>query len=150
MFDILSNNRFEIIQSSTAEAAAGAAANAPSDNGFDLWANDQLPNRCLILLDVTNVGTGGELDLIVQDSADGTTWDTDFITVDTIDAKGLYLIEVDDPKRYLRLNHNTTTDAVTWAAYLITYENQRRPVTQSGTAPTLTYGTGRSAKVASE
>jgi len=149
MRDILSNHRIEIIQSSTAEAAGSAAANAPSDDGYDLWENTQLPNRVLIIVDVTSVGTGGTLDLIVQDSEDDSTFDADFITVDEISATGLYFIVVDDPKRYIRLNHNSSTDEVTWAAYMMTFEDQRCPVTQSGTTCSLTYGTARTAKVAS-
>lgn len=148
MYDILKNQRFEIVTSSTTVTAVDAAANLPDDDGFDLWENNQLPNRALIVVDVTSVGTGGVLDLIVQDSVDQTTWDADFITVGQISATGLYLIEVNDPKRYLRLNVDSTTDDVVAAAYLVTHEDQRKPVTQSGTVASLTYGTGRTPKVA--
>jgi hypothetical protein len=147
MKDILSNHRIEIIRSVASEAFADAAANKPSNNGYDLWANNQLPNRALIIVDVTSVGTGGTLDLIVQDSQDKSTWDTDFITVTRITATGLYLIDVPDPYRYLRVNHNALTDAVVWGAYMITFEDQRLPVTQSATTCTLTFGSGRKPKV---
>jgi hypothetical protein len=147
MFDMLSNYRFGYFQQASADAAA-AAANAPDDDGVDLWDNNELPNSLIILADVGNVGTGGTLDLIVQDSEDQSTWDEDFITVEQIDAAGLYLIEVYDPNRYIRVNVTVGTDTVTWACLYMTFENQRRPVTQGGTQPTLTFGTDRTPKVA--
>ena len=131
MFDMLSNYKFGYFQQAVSDAA-GAAANAPDDDGVDLWADVQLPNSLLILADVGSVGT-----------------DADFITVAQIDEAGLYLIEVYDPNRYVRVNVTVGTDAVVWSCLYMTYENQRRPVTQVGTKPTLTYGTDRVAKVAS-
>jgi len=148
MFDMLSNYKFGYFQHAVSDAA-GAAANAPDDDGVDLWTATQLPNSLLILADVGSVGTDGTLDLIIQDSPDQSTWDADFITVAQITAAGLYLIEVYDPKRYIRVNANVSVDAVVWSCLYMTYENQRRPVTQVGTKPTLTYGTDRVAKVAS-
>lgn len=146
MYDILNNHRIEIVRSVAANSIG--AANLPDDDGFDLWENTQLPNCALIIVDVTSVGTSGTLDLIVQDSEDDTTFDADFITVDQITATGLYFIDVNDPERYLRLNATVATDSVTWGAYIMTFEDQRRPVTQSGTTCDLTYGTLRSPKVA--
>ena len=147
MVDMLSNYKFGYFQQAVSDAA-GAAANAPDDDGVDLWADVQLPNSLLILADVGSVGSSGTLDLIIQDSPDQSTWDADFITVDQITEAGLYLIEVYDPDRYIRVNANVTTDAVVWSCLYMTYENQRRPVTQVGTTATLTYGTGRKPKVA--
>ena len=146
MYDMLNNHR--IIQILTSTVGSTSPANAPNNAGIDLWENNQLPNRLLMVVDVSAIGTGGSLDLIVQDSADGTTWDADFITVPTIDETGLYLIEVDDPERYVRLNHDCTTDVATFSAYFITFEDQRRPVTQDGEVLVGTYGTGRKPKVA--
>jgi len=146
MFDMLNNYKFGYFQQAVSDAA-GAAANAPDDDGVDLWTAGQLPNSLLILADVGSVGTDGTLDLIIQDSEDQSTWDEDFITVEQIDAAGLYLIEVYDPNRYVRVNVTVGTDAVVWSCLYMTFENQRRPVTQVGTVPTLTYGTGRTPKV---
>ena len=146
MFDMLNNYKFGYFQQAVSDAA-GAAANAPDDDGVDLWADVQLPNSLLIIADVGDVNTTGTLDLIIQDSPDQSTWDEDFITVGQIDEAGLYLIEVYDPKRYIRVNANVTTAAVVWSCLYMTYENQRRPVTQVGTVATLTYGTGRKPKV---
>ena len=146
MFDMLSNYKFGYFQQAVSDAA-GAAANAPDDDGVDLWATVQLPNSLLILADVGSIGSSGTLDLIIQDSPDQSTWDADFITVAQIIAAGLYLIEVYDPKRYIRVNANVSVDAVVWSCLFMTYENQRRPVTQVGTVSTLVYGTGRSPKV---
>jgi hypothetical protein len=147
MFDMLNNYKFGYFQQAVTDAF-GAAANAPDDDGVDLWTAHQLPNSLLILADVGDVNTTGTLDLIIQDSPDKDTWDTDFITVDQIDEAGLYLIEVYDPKRYIRVNATVGTANVVWSCLFMTYENQRRPVTQVGTVAGLTYGTLRKAKVA--
>lgn len=146
MYDVINNYKIAYFQQASADAA-GAAANAPDDDGIDLWANSQLPNSIILLFDVGSVGTGGTLDIILQDSTDQSTWDVDFITFAQIDAAGLYYYHVPDPNRYVRLNVTVGTDTVTWSALYITYENQRRPVTQVGTALTATYGTGRVGKV---
>ena len=146
MFDMLNNYKFGYFQQAVSDAAA-VAANAPDDDGVDLWTAGQLPNSLLILADVGSVGTLGTLDLIIQDSPDQSTWDEDFITVAQITAAGLYLIEVYDPMRYIRVNVDVDTDAVVWSCLYMTYENQRRPVTQVGTVSTLVYGTGRTPKV---
>lgn len=146
MFDILANYKFGYFQQAVSDIA-GAAANAPNDNGIDLWTANQLPNRLLLIADVGSVGTGGTLDLVVQDSPDRSTWDVDFLTLTQIDTAGLYLCEIFDPERYIRLNATVATDAVVWSALYMTFENQRRPVTQQGTVITPTYGTGRVGKV---
>ena len=146
MYDILNNYTFGYFQQAVSDAA-GAAANAPSDNGIDLWANTQLPNRVLFIADVGSVGSGGTLDLIIQDSKDQSIWDADFLTIAQITAAGLYLVEIFDPERYLRVNVTVGTDAVVWSGLYMTFENQRRPVTQIGTTLIPTYGTGRKPKV---
>ena len=147
MFDMLSNYKFGFFQQAVSDAN-GAAANAPVDNGEDLWASNQLPNSLLIIADVGSVGGGGTLDLIVQDSPDQSTWDVDFITVAQIDGAGIFFIEGYVPERYVRVNVTVGVNAVVWSCLFMTYENQRRAVTQVGTTPTLTYGTGRKPKVA--
>ena len=146
MFDILNNYKFGYFQQAVSDAN-GAAANAPDDDGIDLWTANQLPNRLLLIADVGSVGTGGTLDIIVQDSPDQSTWDADFMTLSQIDEAGLYLAEIFDPQRYIRLNVTVGTDSVVWSALYMTFENQRRPVTQIGTSLTVTYGTGRVGKV---
>jgi hypothetical protein len=149
MYDILSNNRFGRIRSVAVEAFGDAAANAPTNDGVDLWADNQLPNRVLLLIDVSAVASNGTLDLIVQDSPNKSTWDDDFITIPQITAAGVYLVEIDDPERYVRINHDAKVANVTWGAYFVTYENQRGPVKQTGTVLKGVYGAGRKAKVAS-
>jgi len=147
MFDMLNNYKFGYFQQAVSDSS-GAAANAPDDDGVDLWADVQLPNSLLILADVGSVAGGSTLDLIIQDSPDQLTWDADFITVEQIDEAGLYLIEVYDPNRYVRVNVTVGTAACVWSCLYMTFENQRRPVTQVGTKPTLTYGTLRKPKFA--
>ena len=146
MYDIKNNYKFGYFQQAVSDAA-GAAANAPDDDGIDLWTENQLPNSLVLLVDVGSVGTGGTLDLIVQDSTDQSTWDADFLTLDQIIAAGLYACVIFDPYRYIRLNVNVSVDAVVWSGLFMTYENQRRPVTQQATFVTPTYGTGRKPKV---
>lgn len=145
MYDILSNHKVEILRSVAIENA-GAAANSPATE-IDLFTGG-LANRALLIIDVTTVASGGTLDIVVQDSSDDTTYDADFMTIPQITEAGLYLVVVDDPNRYLRLLHDVDTAAVTWGAYLVTFEEQRRPVTQSGTTLTPVYGTDRKPKVA--
>ena len=146
MYDILNNYAFGYFQQATADAA-GAAANAPNDNGIDLWDKVQLPNRVLLIVDVGGVGSSGTLDLIVQDSSDRSIWDVDFSTIAQITEAGLYLVEIFDPMRYIRLNVDVTTDTVVWSGLYMTFENQRRPVSQIGTVLIPTYGTGRTPKL---
>jgi len=146
MFDIMSNYKFGYFQQAVSDAN-GAAANAPDDDGIDLWTANQLPNRLLVIADVGSVSGGSTLDLIIQDSPDKSTWDVDFLTVEQIDEAGLYLIEVFDPMRYIRVNVTVGTAACVWSCLFMTFENQRRPVTQVGTVPSVTYGTGRKPKV---
>lgn len=147
MFDLVNNYKFGYFQQAVSDAN-GAAANAPDDNGVDLWADEQLPNSIVLIADVGSVGGGGTLDIIVQDSPDQSTWDVDFLTIAQIDAAGLYCCQVFDPERYIRLNVTVGTNAVVWSALFMTFENQRRPVTQQATFLTPTYGTGRKPKVA--
>lgn len=144
MYDILSNHRVMVVQDHASEAAGSAAANTSS---IDLFTYG-LANRALMIINVTSVGTGGTLDLIVQDSDDDSIFDADFLTIPQITDTGLYLVVIDDPARYMRVNHDAGTDAVAWSAYLVTFEEQRRPVAQQGAVLTGTYGTGRKPKVA--
>ena len=84
MYDILNNYKFGYFQQAVSDAN-GVAANAPDDDGVDLWTANQLPNRVLLIADVGSVGNGGTLDIIIQDSTDKDTWDEDFLTLDQID-----------------------------------------------------------------
>lgn len=146
MYDILNNYKFGFFQQASADGA-GAAANAPNDNGIDLWTANQLPNRVLAIIDVGVVASGGTLTLVFQDSSDRSTWDVDFLTCAAITAAGFYLVEIFDPNRYLRCNVTVGTNTVTWSGLFMTFENQRRPVTQTATTIVPTYGTGRKPKV---
>jgi hypothetical protein len=147
MFDILKNHRVERLRS-VSDQTQGAAV-LPGSTYFDMWGNTQLPNRALFIIDVTDVNTTGTLILVFQDceTAAG-TYDADFCTVATISAAGLYLVDLVDFKRYLRCSSTVANATVNWGGYMVTFEDQRRPVTQSGTTCSLTYGSGRSGKVA--
>jgi hypothetical protein len=156
MFDILSNHRVEILKSLTLQGAG--AATLPGAGYFDMWATGtappplqyQRPQRALFVIDVTIVVATGTLILVFQDcdTSDG-TYDVDFATAATITAAGLYLIDLPDFKRYLKCVATVANANVTWAGYMITFEDRWRPVDQSGAALALTYGTGRAGRVAS-
>jgi len=145
MKNILENHRIETITAHALEAFGDAAADSTA---IDLWTNTQMPNRVLLIVDVSVVATGGTLDLIVRDSDDNSTFDADFITLTQIDATGLFFAVIDDPKRYLRVNSDTLVADVTYGVTMMTFEDQRLPVTQSGTTLAGVYGTGRVGKVA--
>ena len=144
MYDILSNHKVEVICSVASQDVGNGTF--PTTE-IDLFT-DGLANRLLLIIDVTSVGTGGTLDLVAQDSEDDATYDADFVTFAQIDEAGTYIAVIDDPNRYFRVKATVGTDGVTWGAYMVTFEEQRRPVAQSETTITGTYGTGRTPKVA--
>jgi hypothetical protein len=145
MYDILSNHKVELVRSGAIQnAGAGSAVPATPLNLF----SGGLANRCLLIIDVSVVASGGSLVVAAQDSPDGTTYDEDFATSESITETGIYTMVIDDPNQYLKFVPTVSDAAVTWSAVLVTFEEQRRPVTQAGTDLTVTYGTGRKAKVA--
>lgn len=141
MFDILKNHRIVLLKSYAQLSTGNETLTA-----VDMWANTQLPNRALIILDIgANAGT---LTLTFQDSPDNSTWDTDFAATAGITTTGLKLVDLVDFERYLRVYAVAAGGNVSYSATLITFEDQRRPVTQGGTVQALTYGSGRTPKVA--
>lgn len=142
MYDILSNHRVEKVRSGAAQTP-GSADQAT----IDLFSNG-LANRALLIIDVSAVATNGDLTIVCKDSDDNSTFDADFATVANITATGLYVAVIDDPARYLKFAATVADANVTWSAILVTFEEQRRPVTQTGTNLAVTYGTGRKPKVA--
>lgn len=101
-------------------------------------------SKGLVLVEVTVVGAGATLDLVMKDSPDDVTYDADFASMTQIDATGLYAFVVDGINRYFKLRSTVATDAITWGAKFIGFEAERRPVKQSDiTELTVTYGTGR-------
>jgi len=144
MFDILSNHKAIRVRSGAAQSAGAETVPA---SAIDLFSGG-LANRGLLVIDVSAVASGGKLDIVATDSPDNDTYDADFATIAQITAAGLYLAVIDDPERYLKFVATVTTNDVTWGAYFITFEEQRRPVTQPGTVKAVTYGTGRKPKVA--
>jgi hypothetical protein len=144
MYDILSNNKVALVRSGAAQTPGTISVPATPLN---LW-DGGLANRALLIVDVSAVATNGDLTIIAQDSADGTNYDADFATVANITATGLYLVVIDDPNQYLRFSCVCADANVTWSGVLVTFEEQRRPVSQPGTELAVTYGTGRKPKVA--
>ena len=144
MYDILSNHKVELIRSGAAQTPGASTVPATA---IDLFSGG-LANRALLIVDVSAVAGGGSLVLVATDSEDGTNYDADFATAATITATGIYTMVIDDPSRYLKITATCADANVTWSAVLVTFEEQRRPVTQSGTNLAVTYGTGRKPKVA--
>jgi hypothetical protein len=148
MYDIFSNNKVFYLKQYDSQAAA-ATENHPADAGVDLWALSEnglyeRNNRVLILIDVLSVGTGGTLDLIIQDyGPDDETWDADFCTLDQITEAGLYMVDLKYFRQKIRLNAVVATDAVGWSAYGVSFDATRRPVKQTWTQITKTYATNR-------
>lgn len=155
MFDILSNHRVETLKSLALQGAGAAVL--PGAGYFDMWASGVAPpplqyaraQRALFIIDVSIVVATGTLTLVFQDcdTSDG-TYDADFATCATITATGLYLVDLPDFRRYLRCTATVANANVTWGASMVTFENRWRPVDQSGSAVVLTYGSGRSGRVA--
>lgn len=144
MYDILNNHRALRIRSGAVQSAGAESGPAAA---IDLFSNG-LANRALLIIDVSAVASGGKLDIVAVDSDDNSSFDADFAAVAQITAAGVYLAVIDDPARYLQFVATVTDANVTWGAVLVTFEEQRRPVTQSGTALAVTYGAGRKPKVA--
>jgi len=132
MYDIFSNHKIAVLR-----ALALQSIGAADQTIVDLQEVSDLPGlrerttRGLLLIDVTSVDNGGLLDLVLKDSPDGVTYDTDFITIPQIDAAGLYAIDVDGINRNFTLASTITVDGVTWGAVFIGFDAQRRPVKQT-------------------
>lgn len=144
MYDILSNHKVELIRSGAVQTPGAATVPATALN----LHSGGLANRALLIIDVSAVATNGDLTIVAQDSSDGTTYDADFATIANITAVGLYTAVIDDPNKFIRFAATVADANVTWGAYLVTFEEQRRPVTQAGTNLAITYGTDRKPKVA--
>lgn len=150
MFDILSNHRIEVLKSS-AELATGNET-IPSGGALDMWEDSgnvtqyTRSQRALVIFDVT--ACAGTLTFTFQDSSDNLSFDADFAACAAIDAPGLFLADIADFYRYLKVYAVAAGGNATYAAYLITFEDRWRPVKNDGTALALTFGTGRKPRVA--
>lgn len=141
MFDILSNHRVILFKT---YAQLGTGNETLTD--VDMWANDQRPNRILLIADVG--ASAGTLTFTFRDSPDDDTYDADFAVSDAIATTGLFLIDLVDFERYLRVYAVAAGGNVSYGLYGITFEDRGRPVTQGGSGVDLTYGTGRKPRVA--
>ena len=148
MYDIFSNNKISNLRTVASQDAG--AANQPDNDGVDLQeigdkGNYERTTRGALLIEVTSVGNAGTLDVIVQDyDLQNETWDTDFCTLDQIDAAGLYRFDLKYVKQKIRLNATVGGNAVVWGAKFIGFDATRRPVKQSdSTLLTGTYASDR-------
>jgi hypothetical protein len=141
MFDILSNHRV-ILFKTYAQLGTGNEITS----GVDMWADGQRPNRILFIADVG--ACAGTLTFTFRDSPDDSTYDSDFATADAIDTTGLFLFDLVDFERYLKVYAVAGAGNASYGLYGVTFEDRGRPVTQEGDSVTLTYGTGRKPRVA--
>ena len=143
MYDILSNHKICNIRSLASQDAG--VANQPDNDGVDLQEIGdkglyERNTRGLLLIEVTGVGNAGTLDIIVQDfDHQNEVWDADFLTLEQIDAAGLYHYDLKYFNKKIRLNATVGGNAVSWGAKLVTFDATRRPVKQSDS--TLLTGT---------
>jgi hypothetical protein len=147
MFNKYENERLLNVRYGASLAAATAAQNKPDDDGIDLWTSaGYRPDKVALLISVSDVGTGGVLDLIVQDSVDQSTWDADFATIEQIDTAGVYMVIIKNPKRYIRVNEDATTDAVVFGVMILTTDEKRRKVADDANMLTVTYAANRASE----
>lgn len=143
--DILSNHKvmsLRVAANQTAGSADQLVVNLQeqdTDTGLYERTTD-----VLVVIEVTNVNTTGDLTVVAKDSNDGTTYDADFATLANIDEAGLYVAHLKGVRNYLKL-YTTVADAtVAWGAIGIGFNAVRKPVVQTdATEVTVTYGTGR-------
>jgi hypothetical protein len=131
MYDILSNHKVVNIKALAQQEIGTAATTAKdlmavADNGLR-----ERNNRGLLLVEVTNVNTTGDITITVQVSPDNSTWDNDFAVLTGITAAGLYMADLKYLPRYVRLSSACADAAVIWGAKLITFDALRRPVKQA-------------------
>jgi hypothetical protein len=135
MYDIFNNHR-------VIKVFSGTQSNPNAAYGtFDMWEHSQLPNRALLLIDV--VGNVGAVDVKVIDSVDDTDYN-DLCEFTIPAADELYLIDIVDFERYLEFEVDVlgTTGL---GIFLITFEDQRRKVTQDHPIIVPTYLSGHPA-----
>jgi hypothetical protein len=120
MYDIFNNHRVIKIFSGT--QSNQSAVYGP----LDMWEHAQLPNRALLMIDV--IGSVGEVDVKIVDSVDDQNYND--LCEFTIPAEDeLYLIDVVDFERYLEFEVDVV-GTTGLGIFLITFEDQRRKVTQ--------------------
>lgn len=137
MYDILSNHKVVDLKALATQTQGTAATTAKdlmelADKGLR-----ERNNRGLLMIEVTDVNTTGDITITIQTSKDNVTWDTDFAVLTKIEAAGLYISDLKYLNRYIKLSSVCADASVVWGAKLITFDALRRPVKQSD-ATTLT------------
>ena len=143
------------------------AAGQGLSGGIDQWDGEMYKFQKLVLIvDVSDVGTGGELTLSIRDDSaaltdtNGDANSNEVVSFDTIDEAGLYYFEMPLDKiwgesttrvtndsygtgvmRYLSLRAVAATDDVTFGAIFMFGGNLGSFVEQDGTELTETYAT---------
>ena len=167
MYDIFSNNKIGYLKATASQAAGTALTNVVNFNEKNTGSpaitvdsdgalnysvppnNYERTSRALILIEVSNIGAAGTLTLTFQDmlynpKSASNEWDTDFAVLSPIIADGLYAIDLKGFGEQLRISAIVGVNAVTWSAFAIGFEAERRPVVQSNvTVLTPTLATDR-------
>jgi len=126
------------------------SAYQPDTTGVDLQAENpnflgqrERTTKGLLIVFVTAVAEGATLTIVAQDSLDAVTYDADYATLAAISATGVYICQLRDLQRVLRLLA-TVTGNISWGAIMVGFDATRRPVYQvDATSVTVTYGSGR-------
>lgn len=137
MYDILSNHKVVDLKALATQTAGTAATTAKDLMAVADKGLRERNNRGLLLIEVTDVNTTGDITITIQTSPDNTTWDTDFAVLTKIESAGLYIADVKYLNRYVKLSSVCADASVVWGAKLITFDALRRPVKQAD-ATTLT------------
>jgi hypothetical protein len=131
MYDILSNHKVVNIKALASQSPGTAATTAKDLMAVADKGLRERNNRGLLLVEVTDVNTTGDITITVQTSKDNSTWDTDFATLTKIESAGLYMADLKYLNRYVKLSSVCADAAVVWGAKLITFDALRRPVKQA-------------------
>ena len=140
MYDILSNHKVVNIKALASQSPGTAVTTAKDLMAVADIGIRERNTRGLLLIEVTDVNTTGDITITIETSKDNSTWDADFATLTNIAAAGLYMVDVKYLSRYVKLSSVCADAAVVWGAKLITFDAERRPVKQAdATEITITY-----------
>ena len=100
-------------------ASAEQSVGATNTDSVDLGSAGATGHKPICaVVHVTDVGSSGTLDLIVQGSTDDSSFSA-IVTYKQIDSTGKYHIWFEDESyRYFRINSTCGSEAVTWEAFL--------------------------------
>lgn len=118
-------------------ANQSAGVTGKNTAAFDTRNPRSMPSNMLVIVLVSDWAAAGTIDIRVQDSDDNVTFTTHKTAAQLVGSTGsIYIFEVADFKRYVRLNYDNT-HACTVTAVGTAARGRREPVTQLTTVTTL-------------